>query len=260
MDQALRDETLSARSRELYLSATQIRALYQEYVRCSLASDRVAVPDRLEPDELPRERYAHDEAIWFGGSDKDATKLLRMQQFLLLPYFKNNVMAPRLFDVFQDEADGMSFNAFVVMMSALSPTAPVEMKKMVAFRFMDFDNDGAIGKADVRTLLEVTTGLLDLWTDAAERLSFLPPPGPKVVPGWPKSSFPPSPTVSSERAGDKKPLATEGEALLRDICTDMAGRLFASINLDGSDSLTELEFEKSLNKVPDLQKNFSVPV
>eukprot|EP01061_Rhynchopus_euleeides_P006024 TRINITY_DN15105_c0_g1_i1.p1 TRINITY_DN15105_c0_g1~~TRINITY_DN15105_c0_g1_i1.p1 ORF type:complete len:281 (+),score=101.62 TRINITY_DN15105_c0_g1_i1:47-844(+) len=255
----LRTDTLMERCTELYLTPEQIRVLYRDFVRHSLASDKAAVPESLYPDELPVERYPHDTKVWHGDV-REGTKLLRMQQFLLLRWFSDNVMAPRIFSVFQDEADGMSFDAFVVMMSALSPTAPLDVKKMVAFRLLDFDDDGAIGEADIRALIEVETGLLDLWAEASERLAYQAPPGPKVIPGWPKSSFPKSPLVRAENAGIKKQLNPSQESTVREVCTDMSARLFSSINLDGATSLTQLEFEKSLNKVADLQKNFSVQI
>eukprot|EP01059_Diplonema_ambulator_P033194 TRINITY_DN6822_c0_g1_i1.p1 TRINITY_DN6822_c0_g1~~TRINITY_DN6822_c0_g1_i1.p1 ORF type:complete len:280 (+),score=68.57 TRINITY_DN6822_c0_g1_i1:52-840(+) len=247
----LKQDTMDFKTATLYLTEEELKLLYREYVRFSMATDPLGVPEKMEDEDLPQEECMNDDKVWQGDEGEKGTKLLRMQQFLLMPWFNCNPFAPRIYKAFKDQKDGMTLDAFVVLASCLNPKAPPHIKHLVAYRLFDFDDNGSIREDDIRTLLEITTGLRDLWTTAAEDSLFEDPVGPLVRPGWPKGSFPtpgfPRSVISNEELPN-----------LRQTCFDMAHRIYMSTNIENKTELSLADFSKVLSHVPDLQKRYSV--
>ncbi|KAJ9450858.1 hypothetical protein DIPPA_14804 [Diplonema papillatum] len=247
-------QTLADKEKELYLGANAIKSLYRVFVQYSLATDTMGIPGTIDDKDLPQERHAHDPRVWRGSLD-GGTMLLRQQQFLCMPWFRKNPFAPRVFECFKDAGEYMTFEAFVTLASSLSPKTPASIKRYVAFRLFDFDNDGAVRMCDIETMLQVVTGYTDLWSRAAEVSLFEPPAGPLVTPGWPKGSFP-------QRCIDGAPpldlIKTEGgTASLREACTAISRKVFNTVDVDGCGEIGLAEFENVLNRVPDLQVLYS---
>eukprot|EP01064_Diplonema_japonicum_P029586 TRINITY_DN4827_c1_g4_i1.p1 TRINITY_DN4827_c1_g4~~TRINITY_DN4827_c1_g4_i1.p1 ORF type:complete len:282 (+),score=51.74 TRINITY_DN4827_c1_g4_i1:60-848(+) len=247
----LKQDTLDIKTSALYVSETELKVLYREFVRFTLATDPLGIPEVLEDAELPKEDCTSDPKVWYGDEGDRGTKLLRLQQFLLMPWFNCNPFAPRVYEIFRDNEEGMSFDAFVTMASCLNQDAPPQIKSEVAYRLFDFDGSGNIREEDIRALLEVTTGLRDLWCLAAEATLFQDPVGPKVRPGWPKGSFPTPKFARPDITNEEIPN-------LREACNSMATRIFASVNVENKLELTAADFSKVLAKVPDMQKRYSV--
>uniref|UniRef100_UPI00358E67E9 calcium and integrin-binding protein 1 n=1 Tax=Myxine glutinosa TaxID=7769 RepID=UPI00358E67E9 len=76
-----------------------------------------------------------------------------------IPELKANPFRSRVCLVFSsDESQGLSFEDFLDMLSALSDSASVEVKAHYAFRVFDFDGDGTLGKNDLKCLVNCLTG------------------------------------------------------------------------------------------------------
>eukprot|EP01063_Lacrimia_lanifica_P013828 TRINITY_DN20437_c0_g1_i1.p1 TRINITY_DN20437_c0_g1~~TRINITY_DN20437_c0_g1_i1.p1 ORF type:complete len:276 (+),score=120.94 TRINITY_DN20437_c0_g1_i1:100-927(+) len=236
--------TLERKAKDLFLSETEILKLYKVYVRHTHMADETFLSD--DGLAYPAERVIMDEAIWKGDAAR-GTRILRMQQFLVMPWFRQNVFAPRLFDVFADHADGMTFDAFITLMSSVTHAASLSVKTKLACALFDFDGDGAISARDIQILLEVSTGVRNLWKDA-RRKADVHVPGPNVTHGW--KSFP-------ELHVAAVPLTQVEEGDRKTMCYEMSKIIFSAAT-PAEAAISERDFIKILADVPDAERYYSV--
>lgn len=83
---------------------------------------------------------------------------LSFQDVQSLPQLKECPFALRLCQVFSTGDNGLNFEDFLDMMSVFSRRAPWNLKASYAFQILDYDNDGLIGKNDIRTAIYSITG------------------------------------------------------------------------------------------------------
>uniref|UniRef100_A0A5S6QEW8 EF-hand domain-containing protein n=1 Tax=Trichuris muris TaxID=70415 RepID=A0A5S6QEW8_TRIMR len=75
-----------------------------------------------------------------------------------MPELKENPFRQRICQVFSADGGGnLTFNDFLDMFSALSESAPLDLKLNYAFRIYDFDQDGMIGHDDLEKAIRCMT-------------------------------------------------------------------------------------------------------
>ncbi|XP_053128689.1 calcium and integrin-binding family member 2 isoform X2 [Hemicordylus capensis] len=83
---------------------------------------------------------------------------LPIQLIVNMPELKENPFRERIVHSFSEDDEGsLSFNDFVDMFSALSETAPRELKAIYAFKVYDFNVDNFICKSDLEQTLNRLT-------------------------------------------------------------------------------------------------------
>ncbi|XP_066492667.1 calcium and integrin-binding family member 2 isoform X2 [Tiliqua scincoides] len=83
---------------------------------------------------------------------------LPIQLIVNMPEFKENPFRERIVHSFSENEEGsLSFNDFVDMFSALSESAPRELKAFYAFKVYDFNMDNFICKSDLEQTLNKLT-------------------------------------------------------------------------------------------------------
>uniref|UniRef100_H9GDU7 Calcium and integrin-binding family member 2 n=1 Tax=Anolis carolinensis TaxID=28377 RepID=H9GDU7_ANOCA len=80
------------------------------------------------------------------------------QLIINMPELMENPFKERIVHSFSEDEEGsLSFNDFVDMFSALSETAPRELKAVYAFKVYDFNTDNFICKSDLEQTLNKLT-------------------------------------------------------------------------------------------------------
>ncbi|XP_061185276.1 calcium and integrin-binding protein 1-like [Saccostrea echinata] len=94
-------------------------------------------------------------------SDREVTKHTKLSRDDLfnLPELKVNPFKDRILRVFSSSNDdSMTFEDFLDMMSVFCDHAPLAIKVEYAFRIYDFDEDEAIGRGDLKQVIDRLTG------------------------------------------------------------------------------------------------------
>ncbi|KAJ9461340.1 Calcineurin subunit B [Diplonema papillatum] len=240
--------------RELFLTKDEIERAYVLFhnVSISRGSERDAEFKGALRVPLPFERDVLDDRVWKGGAG--GTKLMRIEQFLSLVCFKRSPLAPRVYKVFKDRAEGMSFGSFLLLVSCLSERAPFEVKAMVAFRLFDFDDDSVIQVSDLKSLLEVYIETRDLWQEAEQEQVEQKVAIPLDLAVLWEAQFP---RREESKHGFRRASTVAGLAALPEVLSEA---LFDAIDNDSSRQLTENDFEKLLSTIPDFAAKFTVDI
>ena len=280
---ALAGETLRDMSSEVFLSEDEVLRSYDLFWRVCQAETRVDVEEACVSGSsfggsLPKEGIGYDPRVWHAGQ-------MRIEQFLCMPAVRYNIFAPRIFEIFAHASGGLPFASFLLMASSFSKVAPEELKHVVAFRLYDLDNDGVISPADVSAILDVFKHQCNPWLDAAAKASSDPDNGAHP---W-TDSFPELPGVSatsvactSPHEGDIEadekartssvtigtPLASSQTSAAASAASTAAAqtketlvqRVFATLDLDGSNELAEVDFSRLLHQIPNFHHRFTIPL
>ncbi|KAJ9444963.1 hypothetical protein DIPPA_22026 [Diplonema papillatum] len=289
----LREGTFVDKSTYLFLSKEDMEQLFRVFYRYSTSTSEEEIARAIDDAEYPREEVDCDPRIWEGSSS--VMKLMRIEQFLMLPCIRCNPFAPRLFDCFKDTRLGMSFSAFVLLASVMDASTPADVKSVVAFRVFDFDDDKVVNQNDILRTLEVITGVRDLWKIASQTVAGVVVDERLV--SWSHDLFPrrkcrhdsgtPGSVVyeAAKALGHKSALgrnAPDDALQPRSPCNDdnaifgaddyqtvllprlkgaleqIAERVFHVMDVDGSDCISPSEFERIVLKVPDFRVKFSL--
>eukprot|EP01062_Namystynia_karyoxenos_P007673 TRINITY_DN12693_c0_g1_i1.p1 TRINITY_DN12693_c0_g1~~TRINITY_DN12693_c0_g1_i1.p1 ORF type:complete len:314 (+),score=107.84 TRINITY_DN12693_c0_g1_i1:73-942(+) len=278
----LSEESLLSKDRHLFLQRSDVLELYRLFHTYSNATqqDEEGDIDNLHDDSpLPDEHVLGYEAVWKGNDPSGrGTKQMTVEQFLSLPPLRTNPFAPRLFRIFHDQQH--------------SHRAPFEIKSIVAFRVYDHNDDGTITREDLKSTIRVLTGSRDLWDEARERReSKAEPSGPNVVRwvgtfpqrwgdnqelkekceaglGTSKNKRKQAEQAEQSKEDVERPQSAEAKAravehaaqlfTMEDATVKIAEKAFLSVDVDETDEITEQEFEKVVDKVPDFKIKFSV--
>mmetsp|Transcript_16766 Transcript_16766/g.54832 ORF Transcript_16766/g.54832 Transcript_16766/m.54832 type:complete len:192 (-) Transcript_16766:52-627(-) len=101
--------------------------------------------------------------------------VLSYEEALSLREFRANPFAPRVFELFSENAnDHLTFAGFLAILTAFAQHAPSEVKAAWLFALWDFDGDDLIGADDLRMGLTLITNASS---------SLLQMPGPKMFGG-----------------------------------------------------------------------------
>ena len=93
----------------------------------------------------------------FSGLTK-STMILSKDQFLGLPELKNNPFKFRIFDVFCENGEHVSFREFVHFLSVFSDEASIEIKSYFAFLIYDANEDDFLDFDDLNYVIESIAG------------------------------------------------------------------------------------------------------
>ncbi|XP_004069773.1 calcium and integrin-binding protein 1-like [Oryzias latipes] len=101
---------------------------------------------------------------------------VRMEDILELPELKFNPFKERICKVFStsDKKDGsLDFDDFLDFLSAFSESATLEIKSHYAFHIFDFEDDGTLGRQDLKQLVNCLTGKADKTSLTADEMKQL---------------------------------------------------------------------------------------
>jgi len=168
---------------------------------------------------------------------------IQMDTFCELPEFVANPFATRVFEVFTPTADGMPLENWMQLVSVFSANGTLKTKKMVAFRVFDFDGDHSISKYDVERMLKIIMGMVDLRVEAGLRA---PEPKEALAP------------EDAEKAAEQEAKEQEVKAAEAQTVTELVDEIFKAVDLDGSAELSEQEFGRILEQIPDFDLKFTV--
>ena len=263
--EVLKPQTLREKSRELFLSEEEVLRCCYLFWAVSEAGTGEAVRGavqqcarRQEHYDPPCERTEFDLRLWRGASD--GFRPMRAEQFLSMPAFRHNPFSPRIFSCFAED-NTLTLTSFCLLVSTLSRNAPPEVKHCLAFKLFDFDDDGAISRSDVASLLDIYKDTATLWVP----LTVSGTAG-ALVQAW--SDVLPTCSVAKQEKG-----AVEVEAVVvpgdagrmggasgSRVGVDVVERLFTALDIDGSDELSESDFERVLQQIPEFCAKFSVGI
>jgi serine/threonine-protein phosphatase 2B regulatory subunit len=96
--------------------------------------------------------------------DKDNSGTIEREEFLSIPAIRNNPLASRLIDIFDEDGNGsIDFEEFISALSAFSSKGQREEKLRFAFKVYDIDRDGYLSSGELFIVLKmmVATNLQD---------------------------------------------------------------------------------------------------
>uniref|UniRef100_A0A914H888 EF-hand domain-containing protein n=1 Tax=Globodera rostochiensis TaxID=31243 RepID=A0A914H888_GLORO len=86
------------------------------------------------------------------------TVKLSLELISQMPELRENPFRERICQVFSDDRQGnLSFDDFLDMFSVFSEMAPLQLKLKYAFQIYDFDEDGFLGRDDLRAMIVAIT-------------------------------------------------------------------------------------------------------
>eukprot|EP00128_Syssomonas_multiformis_P012317 Colp12_sorted_trinity150504_noHs@36357 len=103
----------------------------------------------------------------FQQINKAGNGKITVSEFMAIPEFAMNPLAPRIIELFDDsssddenseEGATVDFDRFLHTLAALGPTYNEESKIRFAFRLYDVDNDGYISHEDLFAILKLMVG------------------------------------------------------------------------------------------------------
>ncbi|XP_062585324.1 calcium and integrin-binding protein 1-like [Saccostrea cucullata] len=97
----------------------------------------------------------------FGTEQNPVTRMSKIprEDLYKLKELRVNPFKDRIVTVFSSSGDGyMCFEDFLDMMSVFSEKSPIQIKAEYMFRIYDFDDDGYLGRKDMKTIVHRMTG------------------------------------------------------------------------------------------------------
>ena len=86
-------------------------------------------------------------------------KSLTTKEFAMIPELQNNPFRDRIANIYsRNDTESIGFEEYLDFLSVFSEEATRDVKAFYAFKIYDFDNDGYIGKEDVKQTLQTLVG------------------------------------------------------------------------------------------------------
>jgi Ca2+-binding EF-hand superfamily protein len=172
-----------------------------------------------------------------------------------LPEFNNNPFVGRLAETFSIDGSGdLDFDEFLDMFHALSPKAERSVKILTMFRVYDFDGDGYLGTADLTTLLQTTTAV----KTKGKKNSTVETPTPRSPESRAGSVAAASGDANVIDPRDLEDPPAQKSRINAKEFAEIVDHVMRECDLDGRGRLSFHEFERVMNRFPDVEAKFSV--